>query len=163
MIQLEKMKGNKKLIIIILFIIILVTIDQISKIIISGREEVVINDTLKIAEVKNYEGTFGVGQNDTITFIITNIIVIGIIVRFIRVQEKQIDKKTHVSLTLVIAGALGNLIDRVIRGYVIKIISIKSIAFNIADILIIVGWTSLALFFAIHTVKLKNKKEDKIE
>ena len=79
-------------------------------------------------------------------------------------QQEQIDKKTYFALSLVIAGAIGNVIDKIFRGYVLEFIVIKSLCFNIADIFIVLGWILMALFFAIYTYKLKKeKKEGKIE
>ena len=161
--MLNKIKKYKKIIIIVLAIIILISIDQISKILVSGTEKNIIGDSVKIVAAQNYDGVFGVGQKDTITFIITNIIVIGIILKFIKVQQEQIDKKTYVALTFIIAGALGNLIDRITRGYVLKIIAIGPVGFNIADILVVIGWVLLVAFLVVRTMKLREKKEDKVE
>lgn len=164
MVNLEKLKKNKKVILIALLIIFLVVIDQVSKALFIGTEKNIINDVLKIASTQNYGGAFGVGQTGTTTFIITNVIVIGIIIKFMHMQQEQIDKKTYFALSLVIAGAIGNLIDKIFRGYVLEFIVIKSLCFNIADILIVLGWILMALFFAIYTYKLKKeKKEGKIE
>ena len=66
-------------------------------------------------------------------------------------QQEQIDKKTYFALSLVIAGAIGNLIDKIFRGYVLEFIVIKSLCFNIADIFIVLGWILMALFLAIYT------------
>jgi len=161
--MLNKIKKYKKIIIIVLAIIILISIDQISKILVSGTEKNIIGDSVKVVAAQNYDGVFGVGQKDTITFIITNIIVIGIILKFIRAQQEQIDKKTYLALTFIIAGALGNLIDRITRGYVLKIIAIGPVAFNISDILVIIGWVLLVAFLVVRTMKLREKKEDKVE
>ena len=79
-------------------------------------------------------------------------------------QQEQIDKKTYVALSLVVAGAIGNLIDKLFRGYVLEFIVIKSLSFNIADVFIVLGWILMALFFAMYTYKYKKeKREGKIE
>ena len=63
--------------------------------------------------------------------------------------KKNINNKIFViSLSLIISGALGNLIDRIFRGYVVDFISFtlfnKEMAiFNIADIFITIGVTIL--------------------
>ena len=164
MLHLEKLKKNKKVILITLLIIFLIAIDQVSKALLISTEKNIINDVVKIASIQNYSGAFGVGQTGTTTFIITNVIVIGIIIKFMHMQQEQIDKKTYFALSLVIAGAIGNLIDKIFRGYVLEFIVIKSLCFNIADILIVLGWILMALFFAIYTYKFKKeKKEGKIE
>ena len=73
-----------------------------------------------------------------------------------KMQQEQIDRKTYVALTMIISGALGNLIDRLFRGYVVKFITLWELpAFNLADILIVVGWILLALFFAMFAVTVR--------
>lgn len=158
MICLEKIKKNKKILLIIFFILLLIILDQTVKSIVIGKDITIIENVFKINAVENYGGAFGVGQTGTMTFVITNIIVIGIILKFMRMQEEQIDKKTYFALSLIIAGALSNLIDKLFRGYVLEFLKVKAVAFNIADILIILGWILLALFFAMHTSKIKIKK-----
>lgn len=164
MVLLDKIKKNKKIILITLLIVLLVVIDQVSKMLIGSIGENIINEVIKISPTQNYGGAFGVGQSGTTTFIITNVIVIGIIIRFMHMQQEQIDKKTYVALSLVVAGAIGNLIDKLFRGYVLEFIVIKSLSFNIADVFIVLGWILMALFFAMYTYKYKKeKREGKIE
>jgi signal peptidase II len=52
----------------------------------------------------------------------------------------------HVGFALVVAGAAGNVIDRVMRGYVIDFIHVRLWpVFNVADVLIVAGAILLAL------------------
>lgn len=164
------MKKNKKLYAILALIIILVIIDQITKNIAINNNGPLINGVLNITTVENKGGAFGVGQNGTGTFIITNIVVIGIIIRFMIMQKEQIDKKTYFALSMIIAGGLGNFIDRIFRGFVVDFLDltpiIKMPVFNISDIYILVGWILLALFFAMFAckdVKVKKAEDDNIE
>lgn len=96
---------------------------------------------MDITYVENRGGAFGVGQNSTFTFIIVNIIVLGIIARFLILQKDMINKRTQISLILIIAGGLSNLIDRIFRGFVLDFIDFSPLArfpvFNIADIAIV--------------------------
>lgn len=157
----EEMEKNKKrLYIIIIAIIVLIVIDQITKVLVIGKNFELIPNILAINFEESIKGSFGVGQKGTLTFILTNIIVIGIIIKFIKMQKEQIDIKTYIALTMIISGALGNLIDRIIRGYVVKFIKIFNMpSFNIADILIILGWVLLAIFFATFAIQVR--KENK--
>ena len=161
----EKNK-KKKLIIIIGIILFLIVIDQVTKIVFYQDMQVIPN-VLKFTKVQNTGGAFGVGQNSTLTFIITNIIVLGIIIRFMMVQQEQIDKKTYFALCLIIAGGVGNLIDRIVRGYVVDFIDfsqvIKFPVFNIADCYIVIGWIMLAACFAAYTYRASKKRGEKIE
>ena len=161
------MKKNKKhMIIITIVAIALIAIDQISKFLIVGKNINLIPNVLTFNFSEEIAGTFGVGFKGTFTFVITNLIVLGVIFKFMKMQQEQIDTKTYIALIMIIAGAIGNLIDRLFRGYVVKFIILwKLPAFNVADILIVLGWVLLALFFAIFAVKVRkdnniDKKED---
>lgn len=153
-------KNNKKMYILIAVIIILLAIDQVTKFLVINKSFELIPNFLSINFEESIKGSFGVGQKGTLTFIITNVIVIGIIIKFMQMQSKQIDRKTYVALNMIIAGALGNLIDRIFRGYVVKFIKIFNMpTFNIADVLIILGWVLLAVFFATFAIKVKNENK----
>ena len=65
-----------------------------------------------------------------------------------------------IALTLILAGAWGNAIDRVIRGYVVdyfETVFIKWPVFNVADIYVVVGTILLAYAF-IFVIKDEPKK-----
>ena len=77
------------------------------------------------------------------------LIIIGILIYYLK--KNQVKGKINIlSFSLVIGGALGNLIDRIIRGYVIDFISIKIgnynfPIFNLADTFIVIGVILLLL------------------
>lgn len=140
-------------------------LDQGVKLGFKNQESVIIPGFLNSTPVQNKGGAFGIGQNSTMTFIITNIIVLGIIIRFMILQKEQIDKKTNIALCLVLAGGFSNLIDRIFRGYVVDFLDVSPIItfpkFNLADIYIVIGFILLAAFFATYTWKeVKRKKEN---
>lgn len=155
----EKLKKDKILIYSIVVIIILIFIDQISKFLIIhiNLNTTIIKNVLEITYVENRGGAFGVGQNSTFMFIITNVVVLGLIIRFIYLQRELIDKTTLNMLLAILAGGFSNLIDRLTRGFVIDFINIFPFVnfpkFNIADMYITIGWVILALIFAIYTYK----------
>ena len=168
--QERKWYKKRKFLIVVAVILFLVLIDQVMKIVGTNYNGKIIPGILNFTTVHNTGGAFGVGQNSTFTFIITNIIVLGIIIKFMLMQEQQIDKKTYFSLCLILAGGIGNVIDRLFRGYVVDFIDVSPMfsfpKFNIADIYIVLGWILLAAFFATftyHTSKMKKQKGEKIE
>ena len=63
---------------------------------------------------------------------------------------------------MVIAGGIGNLIDRIFRGFVVDFIDINQLfnfaIFNVADIYIVVGIIGLAINFLIRGVQVTEKK-----
>lgn len=138
----EKLKG------ICLFSIIFLIIDQVIKIFISSNMVLnqslpIIKNFLSITLVHNDGAAFSILEGNTFLLIVIGIIsVVGILY--------YLNKINHISnldmwiYSLLIGGILGNLIDRIIYGYVIDYISVfigKSYfpVFNFADICIVVS------------------------
>lgn len=66
-----------------------------------------------------------------------------------------------VTLTLLLAGAVGNLIDRVFRGYVVDMFNVLFMnfaVFNVADICVVVGGISAAIYYLFLMDKLEPKE-----
>ena len=94
----------------------------------------------------NLSGTgaaFSILLGKRIFLIVVAILIIGILLYYIK--KNKVDGKLNIiAFSLIIGGSLGNLIDRIVRGYVVDFISIKLGSynfpiFNIADTLIVVG------------------------
>lgn len=155
----EKIKKNKILLYSVIVIIMILIIDQTSKILIINNNinTTLIPNILEIRYVENTGGAFGIGENNTIMFIITNFVVLGIIIRFIYLQRELIDRLTLNILLVILAGGFGNLIDRILRGFVVDFISIfphtNFPKFNFADVCITFGWIALAFVLACNTYK----------
>ena len=65
-------------------------------------------------------------------------------------------------LTLLLAGAVGNLIDRAFRGFVVDMFNVLFMhfaVFNVADICVVVGGVSAGLYYLLLWDKLENKGE----
>lgn len=161
-----QLKKNKVLIYAIIFFVLLLIVDQITKglIVKNNVNMSLIPNILEIQTVQNTGGAFGVGVGNTGMFIITNLIVLGLIIRFIYLQKDFMDRITLYSLFAILAGGFGNLIDRLVRGFVVDFINIFPITnfpkFNLADCYITIGWIILAFVFANYTYKeMKNAKK----
>ena len=136
---------KKKYIIFILSVLLLVIFDQISKYLVTSTLSknglILIPNFLKFIYIKNTGISFGMlSGNQIIIIILTVLIVIYLIYELLNNNNK----KLFISSILIIGGALGNLIDRVFRTYVVDFISFtlfgKEMAiFNLADIFITFG------------------------
>ena len=64
------------------------------------------------------------------------------LIRFILLKKDKLNVQTLISISAVIAGGIGNLIDRIFRGYVIDYIDINPLikypVFNIADMCVVI-------------------------
>ena len=166
--QSEEKKKNRKLQKALLLTAIIIVIAQAINIyVVSNVKEgglVLVESFLKLTYVENTGGAFGIGANDTIGFVLINLLILGIIFRFMFSQIERIDKKTMLALNLMLAGGISNLIDRIVRGFVVDYIDISPIfkfpVFNLADICIFFGWVILVISIIIYWRKeLKNKRK----
>lgn len=69
----------------------------------------------------------------------------------------------RVTLTLLLAGAVGNLIDRAFRGFVVDMFNLLFInfaVFNVADICVVVGGIAAALYYLFLAGKLEPEWQD---
>lgn len=148
---------------IILLVIALIIMDQSTKIIIqqklAGQDISIINGILKFNYIKNEGIAFSIEQ-DTITAIITDILILTMVLRFMIVQRDKMYKVTQISLSLILAGGTANLIDRIFKGGVVDFIDISLLLpkfpiFNLADIFLIVGFIIFAITVAINLFSLR--------
>lgn len=89
--------------------------------------------------IENTGTIFGLFQNANIVFTILAIILCVIIVFYI-VQKTEKKSAIRYAMMLILAGGLGNLIDRIWRGFVVDFISLKWVGiFNLADSYVVIG------------------------
>jgi signal peptidase II len=112
---------------------VLFLIDQVTKLLFTDKNYI-FTDWFKFSYVKNYGATFGILQGQRWVFVIIAIILIILIIKL----KDSFSNKYVISLLL--AGAFGNLVDRIIFGYVRDFISIGFWpTFNIADSVTVIG------------------------
>jgi signal peptidase II len=90
-------------------------------------------------------------KNQTAVFIAAATVAIFLIYTHLRQQASGRFFLYRVSLSLILAGAVGNLIDRLRYGYVVDFLDFRIWpVFNIADSAITVGAIALGYFILIH-------------
>lgn len=132
--------GNKKSLIpksaigIIIYAISIIGCDQLSKaVFIQGRTFNI--GPIVLAATKNAQGVFGANISNSFALFFSLIAIIALIYAKKYVNspwEKQV-------IFLVIIAGISNLVDRVVRGGVVDIISYANLNLNIADMVIISG------------------------
>ena len=136
--------------------ILLVILDQASKFLVhstlvSGGTLVLIPGWVDITYVENPGAAFSMFPNATmvlasISLAVTILLILAIALRWLRHPFGRF------SLMLLLAGAVGNLIDRVALGCVTDMIKVEFIpffqlpVFNIADILVVLGGILLVIY-----------------
>lgn len=145
-----------------LFIILpLLLVDQLTKLIIlknfhPGDSIAVIKNVFHISLVCNEGAAFGIFSGRSLLFIWVSFIAIIVIVLIFALFKKVFrkHKSTQVFLSLILAGAIGNLIDRIRFGFVIDFLDFRIWpVFNIADSAITVGTILLILQMLKHKSK----------
>ena len=115
-----------------------------------------INGFIDIRYVQNQGAAFGIMQGRGWLFMLMALIVIGVAIYFI--YKYPVPPLAQFCLGLICGGALGNLIDRVLYGWVIDFISVGWFpVFNLADCGIVCGGILLVLWlFMDETFKKAN-------
>lgn len=112
---------------------------------------------IQLTNIHNYGAAFNILQNARWFLIaITFVFIIGIIV--LMTQEVIHTKFGRWTMTMILAGAIGNCIDRMLYGYVVDMFEFEFFTFpvfNVADIFI----TVFGILFCIHVV-LHNEPEE---
>lgn len=157
-------KSDKDKILLIVIVVAIVLIDQITKLLVINKGEMtIIPKVLNFKVSQNTNAAYGIGANSTVMYILTNLVILSVIFKFITTQNEYVDIKFKVFLSFIFAGGIANVIDRVFRGYVVEFIDFKQFinipVFNIADLFVIIGWVSVAAIFASFTIKEWRNKD----
>lgn len=127
-----------------IFLIIDILFKLVVKNILVVNESIkVINNFFYITYVKNTGAAWSILSGKQLFLIIFSIIIILILIIYL-IKKKEYNKFEIIGYSLLLAGAIGNLIDRVVYGYVIDylnfyIFNYNFPIFNIADCCIVIG------------------------
>ncbi len=147
-----------------LWVIVLVLVDQVAKLGVTNNMKdksiTIIKGILSFTYCENKGVAFSFGNGHVSLFIVVNlIIIVGLTVYYEKNKSEFKGVISKIFFTMVIAGGVSNLIDRIIRGFVIDFIDVGELfnfaIFNVADIFIVVGIIGLAVNFIFHGIKLK--------
>ena len=142
----------------------LVVIDQLVKLwalrSLRGHEPIqIIKNVLQLLYVENRGAAFGMLQNRQWFFlIITAVVILGLILIIPRIPDEKKYRFLNICLVFLGAGAIGNMIDRAFRKYVVDFIYFKLIdfpVFNVADI-----YVTCATFALVLLIFFYYKEED---
>ena len=151
----------------------LVILDQVTKWLIAthlvpGQSVPVIGEWVRFTFIYNMNGAFGLSPAALLPvlnnklFFTTFTLAAGTLVVWLYFRAEPRERWTRIGLTLIIAGALGNLIDRVRLGHVLDFIDCdfpdfimeRFAIFNVADSCITVGIALLVI------LTLRGKKHE---
>lgn len=149
----------------IFIIVFLILVDQITKYLarlhLQEKSFVLINNFLQLTYVENRGAAFGLLQGMQWVFAILSVFVLFGLIYFYKEQKKknlQGLSMLYWIIVFIIAGAIGNLIDRVAFGYVTDMIDVFGIwnyIFNVADIYIVCSFIALSIYMLIYDIERK--------
>ena len=147
----------------IVLILILVGADQLSKYLIDttmfeGETIPLVSNFFHITYVKNRGIAFGLFQGKLDIIGVATIVAIVAIAYFLYKERKKMSIIEQLGFIYILAGAIGNMIDRVFRGYVVDMIDFRGIwsyIFNLADVWINIG----VIFIIVDQLFLKKRRK----
>lgn len=138
----------------IIFFIVLLVADQASKFWaateLKGNPPIVIvQDVFELDYLENRGAAFGMLQNQKFLFVLIAVFILFVIAYIIKnMPSSRKFRIAHVVLVMIAAGAVGNMIDRVMNSYVVDFLSFVYIhfpIFNVADVYVCTA-TALLVF-----------------
>ena len=124
---------------------LLVLIDQLTKYWAANNLKAasipVIKGVFELAYVENRGAAFGIMQNANFFFLAVTLIMLAVIVGVLRrIPDVRKYRMFTLSLFVLMAGAVGNILDRMMNGYVVDFLYFSLInfpVFNVADICVV--------------------------
>lgn len=116
----------------------------------AGNSFPVIDNILNFTYVENTGAAFGMLKDGNVFLIISTVIILAAVIVYLTIKKPKA-KAVKIASALIIGGALGNLYDRIFRGFVVDFIDIRFInypVFNIADCCVVCG----AIIFAVWVI-----------
>lgn len=135
---------------------VLIFLDQLIKhnVVLKLKETdafVLIPNVLELDYLENTGSAFGILQNQKVFILFVGFIFLGVITFLLfKLPLKKKFLPSHILLTMVVAGGIGNMIDRFRFDYVVDYISFVLIhfpIFNFADCCVVLGVIGLFIMF----------------
>lgn len=147
-----------KLIIMAVSVGVLIGVDMLTKSYFDGKYIPIIEGVVSFTSSHNTGAAFSMLNDNTTFLLVITIVFLLMVVVFGVINFKNSSKTYNIGYVLILAGALGNFIDRVALGYVRDFISLDIIhfaIFNFADSCLTIGVMLVIIYL------LFIKKEEK--
>ena len=104
---------------------------------------------INLTYLENRGAAFGILQDKRVFFLLITIAIVCYLLYYFYKSYKTNPTILNISLSMIIAGALGNFYDRLINGYVVDFIEFSFFnfpVFNIADIFVTLGCALMIIY-----------------
>ncbi len=152
----------------IILIALLTALDQFTKFVITSSMELyeskpVIKDVFAITYIQNRGVAWGMFQGGIPVFVVMTVVVLLVCFYLLhKIENKRKFLPVRYTVILLVAGAIGNMIDRIKLGYVVDFLSFELInfpVFNVADIYVVV---SMIIMFILLLFVYSNEDLDEM-
>lgn len=148
--------------------LLFVVIDQVVKIIVINKMALqqsitIINNFFNITYVRNTGAAWSILSGNVLLLIMISVLALVTIYYYL-IKDKDLNKIDIVSYSMLIGGIIGNLIDRIVHGYVIdyldfKIFNYNFPIFNIADTLIVISIIIIGISLIVGEYREQNRNK----
>ena len=151
-----------------IFIVLLAIVaDQVSKYYIigwlqPGQSYPLIGGVLHLTYIKNTGMAMGLFQNSRIVLIILSSLILAAGIFYMVKERNNKSLLFRIAISLVVGGAVGNLVDRIFRTFVVDFIDLRFInfyIFNVSDMCVCIGAVLLAAYILFHEKRKDSLKE----
>lgn len=142
----------------LLYLIILIALDQLSKYYavtqLKQAPKSIVPNVFQLLYHENTGAVWGILSNQTgLLVVFSSIIMIAMILFYFKIPSNKRYNYLRIVLVFITAGAIGNLIDRIFRKYVVDFLYFELIdfpIFNVADCYVTVASAVLIILFLFY-------------
>lgn len=117
----------------------------------------VINNVFNLTYVENSGVAFGMMRDKRIIFVSMSVVILAVLALYFY-KTKNKNAWIKLGTALIFSGSIGNMIERVSKGYVVDFLDFSLInfpVFNIADIAVCIGAAALVVHFLFYSEEKK--------
>lgn len=149
----------------LLLSVLLIVVDQVVKFWIVANFNLydqmeVVPNFLSLTYIRNTGGAFSLLEGQRYFFIIITLVAVAAVIYFLRKYIHE-SKWLTLGLSLFLAGAVGNFIDRFRLGYVVDMFQLDFVTFpifNVADMALVVGVGMIFIYIFLDEREKRNGK-----
>lgn len=150
---------GKQLVILLLSVLVLVALDQWTKhlavLYLKDQEPIVlIKGVFELRYLENRGAAFGMFKNQRIVFLVLTTVIMAVLLYvYGRIPKERRYLPMKVLCIVILSGAVGNMIDRCLQGYVVDFLYFSLIdfpIFNVADIYVTVSAFVFLAFYVFY-------------
>lgn len=156
---------SKHFLILIIGLVVIISIDMLTKVLTDGKNIEIIDWFVNFRSEHNEGGGFSIlSSHPALLLVFSILLIVGILIFNFFFDEGRRNLLYNISFSMILGGAIGNLIDRVFIGKVRDFIELRFIdfpIFNFADIMITIGSILLAIYVIFIYSKSTKKQVEK--